>query len=654
MAPTSAAIALKEACSTQRTPEITRKITACVACRKLKIKCYMDDARPPCKRCKGRGLSCTVNKSIQMILDSDIAWKEELEQRVADLERRSSARDDTRPVNLEPFTQVQQHPPVGQSEALNPPQSTILDTAKRATAQARGGSMLNLACNPGSFPGSALVGQSTNDEGYRPSTRADLIAKGVITERTAIELFEFYALHLDHFAYNLLPENAELPSIRSRSSLLTSAICTVAAFCSSAKCYQECLASFREEVNAELFTSQHTFDDVRALCIGSFWLSDLSTALSALAVRFAAELNLHRCITKMPHTNPKCYDRTRLYFVVVICDHQCTLVRGRPPMTRAMRSLQNPRALLKSRHSVPADIRLISHLELWTLNTRMLDIFGADVGTPFPVEEKADELYQLAKYFDRWHKQWSDLVTSQDDLDMSTDPTLDLYYHIARLCLFAHTFRGVSPATPIFVPRSSQSRTDIAEFASHAVDSAIAIVTRFLETHAQAPVLPTYFATSLAFAAVILVTVCSRTMYSTFSDLSDPKKHEARNAVTQLCGLLTGLSLTLSPEHPLCVIAKGLQPVLQSLSTTHQTAPRIEVATIPAGNDFDGGLFTSREFSPDSHFQVNGPHYQQMPDDPMLTTVGGQPVMLPSTATEIDWSLFPVDFSAEFPDFTNV
>jgi hypothetical protein len=57
-----------------RPPEITRKITACVACRKQKIKCHMRDG-PPCARCKKRGLSCTVNKSLQMILESDADWK---------------------------------------------------------------------------------------------------------------------------------------------------------------------------------------------------------------------------------------------------------------------------------------------------------------------------------------------------------------------------------------------------------------------------------------------------------------------------------------------------------------------------------------------------------------------------------------------------
>jgi hypothetical protein len=282
----------------------------------------------------------------------------------------------------------------------------------------------------------------------------------------------------------------------------------------------------------------------------------------------------------------------------------------------------------------------------------MLDIFGADVGTPFPVEKRADEVHQLAKYFERWHKQWSDLMTSRDDLDMSADPTLDLYYHISRLGLFAHTFRGVSPATPIFVPRTAQSRTDAAEFASHAVDSAIAIVTLFLETHAQAPVLPTYFAASLAFAAVILVTVCSRTLYSTFSDLGESKKHEARNAVTQLCGLLTGLSLTLNAIHPLSAIAKGLQSVVRSLTPNHQAGHQNEPATI--SSNFGGGFFSGVAFSPDSHFQFGGAHYQHTPDNLIQTAVEGQPAMLPSMATEIDWSLFPIDFSAEFPDFTTL
>lgn len=34
----------------------------------------MSDAGPPCVRCKKRGLSCTVNKSLQMILENDMSY----------------------------------------------------------------------------------------------------------------------------------------------------------------------------------------------------------------------------------------------------------------------------------------------------------------------------------------------------------------------------------------------------------------------------------------------------------------------------------------------------------------------------------------------------------------------------------------------------
>ena len=68
-------------------PDITRKITACVACRKQKIKCHMGrEGQAPCTRCRKRGLPCTVNKSLQMILESDADWKAAMERKLHVLE----------------------------------------------------------------------------------------------------------------------------------------------------------------------------------------------------------------------------------------------------------------------------------------------------------------------------------------------------------------------------------------------------------------------------------------------------------------------------------------------------------------------------------------------------------------------------------------
>ncbi|MAD81842.1 MAG: hypothetical protein CL912_02665 [Deltaproteobacteria bacterium] len=51
--------------------DISRKITACVSCRKQKVKCDVQQTGNPCTRCKRRGLSCAVKKSLQMLLESD-------------------------------------------------------------------------------------------------------------------------------------------------------------------------------------------------------------------------------------------------------------------------------------------------------------------------------------------------------------------------------------------------------------------------------------------------------------------------------------------------------------------------------------------------------------------------------------------------------
>ena len=94
MAPRSAAMTLRESFGDRKIPDISRKITACVSCRKLKvrrsfigleqnleltlmgvkIKCHMNNDQPPCMRCKTRGTTCTVNKSLQTLLEGDASY----------------------------------------------------------------------------------------------------------------------------------------------------------------------------------------------------------------------------------------------------------------------------------------------------------------------------------------------------------------------------------------------------------------------------------------------------------------------------------------------------------------------------------------------------------------------------------------------------
>ncbi|UZP34432.1 hypothetical protein NXS19_002248 [Fusarium pseudograminearum] len=73
----------------QPVAHISRHIRACTTCRKHKIKCYMDDAGPPCRRCREKKLSnCAVSKNLQTIIDEKTELSEAM---LSDLDQMYSA-----------------------------------------------------------------------------------------------------------------------------------------------------------------------------------------------------------------------------------------------------------------------------------------------------------------------------------------------------------------------------------------------------------------------------------------------------------------------------------------------------------------------------------------------------------------------------------
>lgn len=94
--------------------------------------------------------------------------------------------------------------------------------------------------------------------------------------------FDFYKTHLDPLIHHVLEDTATLAGIRARSSLLTAAICAVATFCTGSSDHKACVNVYMNEVTRKLFSTRYEFDDVRALCIGAYWLSDIAAALNGM------------------------------------------------------------------------------------------------------------------------------------------------------------------------------------------------------------------------------------------------------------------------------------------------------------------------------------------------------------------------------------
>jgi hypothetical protein len=105
----------------------------------------------------------------------------------------------------------------------------------------------------------------------------DFITRGVIREHEAEELYAIFHTSLNHYLWVGLEQlHGSLDSVRRSSELLTVTILTVTALHipTSGETFDKCYKEFLGLISSSMFSRYHSIDDVRALCIAAFWLSD--------------------------------------------------------------------------------------------------------------------------------------------------------------------------------------------------------------------------------------------------------------------------------------------------------------------------------------------------------------------------------------------
>jgi hypothetical protein len=125
----------------------------------------------------------------------------------------------------------------------------------------------------------------SNPHGYfQQSTAApledkDFISSGEIGLNEAEEMFQIFERSLNQYLWGgIVLLHKDLLSVRRSSSLLLAAILTVTALHIPGKSstFDVCYAEFLDLVSASMMDRYHTLDGIRGLCIGAFWLSDVS------------------------------------------------------------------------------------------------------------------------------------------------------------------------------------------------------------------------------------------------------------------------------------------------------------------------------------------------------------------------------------------
>lgn len=615
--------ALREQFGDRKPPDITRKITACVACRKQKIKCHMRDGEPPCTRCKKRGLPCAVNKSLQMILESDSVWKESIERKILSLESGLGKVADHLSLSDiferadDEDEEVADAPEVSQSNHVSP-------QAEKHTPH-NFEIVMDPDAGPAAIPGS-VVSPIALPIPEQNRAEQDVITRGVVTLEDAQSYLDVYQNRLDHFLYRIIGDRRTLTQVRSTSPLLLAAICAVGALHLATPQFEKCYQEFVSIAAAQTFSRRNTVDDIRGLCVGAFWLSGISWTCIGAAVRISTEIGLHRSIFKALSGDRAHYLQTRLYYLVWVCDHQFSVVYGRPPMTRQDEAVRACTQFLETRNAVEDDVRLVSQVQFWRVGSDVYETFGVDVETPLGLG-MIEPLRRYSIRWDNWRADWTESFTYNEYVGNYPRKGVGLHYHFAKLYLYSHGFRGIGK--PGF--KAQNVALDIDEIANSALLSATAILRAVVsdaEIQSYLNGLPSYFDVMIAFAIVFVLKVSTKYATTVRVDTS-----EIRSLVGELVKVLKHVTSSMHSRHLLVSVARGAERLLQRTnlqevqgpfpSNAHVTMTQptfddglYDMSSAWNGNSFDNFFMGEFDFlsTPDAYnsFQPDM-HYQSMP-----------------------------------------
>ena len=403
------------------------------ACQNRKIKCDLEPGQEQCARCSRLGLKCIVNKSLQTLLDGENEWKKSIEDQMRNLQTTLSDIQRTlhmpRPpahlasVEASDLTvssagaqalpgQMATQAPVETAVPIQPSGMTRENSVEGEAPAGDDQTMVN-APMASLFEVTKLrnVRSEPWARRHRPPSlmqRPDFIAQGKFDAQEAERLFATFRETLNEYLWGgIALVHDTLEGVRASSPLLTAAIMAVTALHGhdDGRAFDICYPIFLELVSQAMFDRYHTLDDVRGLCIGAFYLSDLSWKLSGLAVRIATELNVDQFCAMALRDRPEYVEEARLWYFLYLCDHHFSIAYGRTPVISENSTLSAHEDFLRLPGVTMADHRLHSQVGVFIILSRIYNAFGPDRSRMI-----TDDEFEILRRFDadlaRWRDQW--------------------------------------------------------------------------------------------------------------------------------------------------------------------------------------------------------------------------------------------------------
>lgn len=362
-------------------------------------------------------------------------------------------------------------------------------------------------------------------------------------------------------------------------------------------------------MSSSMFDRRHELDDVRALCIGAFWLHDLSWKLSGHAVRIATELGIHQSFRKAVAGSPEHFERARLWYLLYVCDHHFSIAYGRPPVIHDTEPMRKWEMFVASKQAIEGDSRVCSQVSLFVVLTRVYDYYEAEAEKEIS-DDNLKELAEFNKQLDQWRARWMSKLgnippppssyfsssssssntfnnisasrrydnndgcyndnhnhQNQNQSSNNNNNTgdagrnikvgdypnqgVDLHYNFARLQVNSLSLRGASTST---INNPSAVRKDHATIAIHSAFRVLSIVLDVSDIRESLVGVPLYMTTMIAFAAVFLLKVTARWRGIGFSPYEPDQVWEQVNRVINMLN-----EKRVGEQHIIHHVAAGLE-----------------------------------------------------------------------------------------------
>ena len=410
-------------------PHVSRKGRACLACRKLKVKCdSLERGDAGCSRCQRLGLDCITSKRMRVSLDDDGDNPHpsivRLDRAVEDILSQLKMPQLETYSRIHPSQHLQPPPPL---LALPVPAETNAQTTRESSrelmhqedaqevAPAPMGSLYEVT-QLNTLRSRLKYGEPAR-RNSKKNMENDLVSMGVMSIDEAEEMFSLFKTSLSRYLFDAtVHESRSLLSVRESSTLFFTAIITVTSLHipGKEKTYAIAHKQLRELIAASFFDRFHTLEDIRALCIAAFWLPDLSWKLSGHCVRMATELNLHQAFFKAmysqkqsPAEREHAFERARLWYLLYVLDHHFSIAYGRPPVTAELQAIKDYNVFLNAPECTPSDRRVLSQVTLFIILSKAYNHFGLEAERLMDADDVTLLTHQrFMEDLDRWRYQF--------------------------------------------------------------------------------------------------------------------------------------------------------------------------------------------------------------------------------------------------------